>query len=101
LGKIVEKNQEDSPYREAWVADLVPRNAREKGNEVMKKSLLSALGLALALVFTMPILGTTSANAAPMKKHHRHHHHRRHHHRYHNHHHHHRHHHKKPMAAKY
>ncbi|MDX8525682.1 hypothetical protein RFM68_14290 [Mesorhizobium sp. MSK_1335] len=60
----------------------------------MKKSFLSALGLALALAFTIPILGATSADAAPMmKKHHRHH---RHHHRYHYRHHrrhHHRHHH--------
>ncbi|MDG4895460.1 MAG: hypothetical protein EOR72_16320 [Mesorhizobium sp.] len=65
----------------------------------MKKSLLSALGLALALAFTMPILGATSADAAPMTKHHRHHHrrhHRVHHHFYR---HHHRHHHKK-MAPK-
>ncbi|RTM05320.1 MAG: hypothetical protein EKK31_15730 [Hyphomicrobiales bacterium] len=57
----------------------------------MKKSLLSALGLALALAFTMPILGATSADAAtPAKKHHRHHHrkhHRVHHHHYHHHHH--------------
>ncbi|MCA0012835.1 hypothetical protein LB561_10220 [Mesorhizobium sp. B292B1B] len=54
----------------------------------MKKSLLSALGLAIALAFTMPILGATSADAAPMHKHHRHHrkHHRSHH--YHHHHHH-------------
>ncbi|WP_181181847.1 hypothetical protein [Mesorhizobium sp. B1-1-1] len=50
----------------------------------MKKSLLSALGLAVALAFTMPILGATSADAAPMHKHHRHH--RSHH--YHHHHHH-------------
>lgn len=63
----------------------------------MKKSLLSALGLALALAFTMPILGATSADAAPMKKHHRHHHR---HHRKHHHHHHHHHHHKKVEAKK-
>ncbi|SFO56498.1 hypothetical protein SAMN03159463_02280 [Mesorhizobium sp. NFR06] len=56
----------------------------------MKKSLLSALGLALALAFTMPILGAASADAAPMK-HHRHHHHHRYHHRHHHHHHHHHH----------
>jgi len=31
----------------------------------MKKSLLSALGLALALAFTMPILGATSAVMPP------------------------------------
>ncbi|MGX9176439.1 hypothetical protein [Mesorhizobium sp. BHbdii] len=30
----------------------------------MKKSLLSALGLAIALAFSMPVLGTSSANAA-------------------------------------
>jgi hypothetical protein len=30
----------------------------------MKKSLLSALGLAVALAFSMPVLGTSSANAA-------------------------------------
>ncbi|RRI00944.1 hypothetical protein EH240_16450 [Mesorhizobium tamadayense] len=60
----------------------------------MKKSLLSALGLALALAFTMPILGATSADAAPVKKHH-HHHHRKHHSRHHHHHHHH-----KKMVAK-
>ncbi|RWA76654.1 hypothetical protein [Mesorhizobium sp.] len=60
----------------------------------MTKSLLSPLGLALALAFTMPILGTTSADAAPMHKHH-------HHHRWHrHHHHHHRHHHHKRMVAK-
>ncbi|MDG4885016.1 hypothetical protein [Mesorhizobium sp. WSM4884] len=63
----------------------------------MKKSLLSALGLALALAFTMPILGATSADAAPMKKHHHHRHHHTHHHRVH--HRHHRHHHQK-MAPK-
>ncbi|MBZ9922802.1 hypothetical protein LB579_34680 [Mesorhizobium sp. BR1-1-7] len=55
----------------------------------MKKSLLSALGLAVALAFTMPILGATSADAAPMHKHHRHHHHRKHHRSHHYHHHHH------------
>ncbi|MBZ9963173.1 hypothetical protein [Mesorhizobium sp. BR1-1-2] len=53
----------------------------------MKKSLLSALGLAIALAFTMPILGATSADAAPMHKHHRHH--RKHHRSHHYHHHHH------------
>ncbi|QPC93549.1 hypothetical protein [Mesorhizobium sp. INR15] len=53
----------------------------------MKKSLLSALGLAVALAFTVPVVGATSADAAPMhmKKHHRHHH--RHHHHHHHHHH--------------
>ncbi|MES0197240.1 hypothetical protein [Mesorhizobium sp. M0011] len=56
----------------------------------MKKSLLSALGLAVAMAFTVPVIGATSADAAPMAKHHRHHHHHRHHVR---HHHHHRHHH--------
>ena len=56
----------------------------------MKKSLLSALGLAVAMAFTVPVIGATSADAAPMVKHHRHHHHHRHHVR---HHHHHRHHH--------
>ncbi|TIX02484.1 MAG: hypothetical protein E5V59_00995 [Mesorhizobium sp.] len=55
----------------------------------MKKSLLSALGLAAALAFTVPVIGATSADAAPMAKHHRHHHHHRHHVRYHHHHHHH------------
>lgn len=54
----------------------------------MKKSLLSALGLAIALALSMPIIGASSANAATMhttvKKHHRHHyHHRVHHHRHH------------------
>ena len=53
----------------------------------MKKSLLSALGLAVALAVSMPILGTTSADAAPVHhKHHRHHHHRKHHHHHHHHH---------------
>ncbi|AZO47462.1 MAG: hypothetical protein EOS54_10485 [Mesorhizobium sp.] len=62
----------------------------------MKKSLLSALGLAVALAVSMPILGATSADAAPVHhKHHRHHHHRKHHH-----HHHHHHHHKKVLAKK-
>jgi hypothetical protein len=45
----------------------------------MKKSLLSALGLAVALAFTVPVIGATSADAAPMAKHHRHHYHHRHH----------------------
>ncbi|RUW30163.1 hypothetical protein [Mesorhizobium sp. M1E.F.Ca.ET.041.01.1.1] len=63
----------------------------------MKKSLLSALGLALALAFTMPILGATRADAAPVKKHHHHH---RHHYKHHRTHHHHRHHHKKVVAKK-
>ncbi|MDX8540250.1 hypothetical protein RFM23_21760 [Mesorhizobium abyssinicae] len=55
----------------------------------MKKSLLSALGLAVALAVSMPILGATSADAAPMHhKHHRHHHHRKHHRKHHHHHHH-------------
>lgn len=50
----------------------------------MKKSLLSALGLAVALAFTAPVIGATSADAAPMAKHHRHHgHHRYHYHRHH------------------
>ncbi|RWM21019.1 MAG: hypothetical protein E5X53_04725 [Mesorhizobium sp.] len=30
----------------------------------MKKSILSALGLAIALAFSMPVLGVSSANAA-------------------------------------
>ena len=55
----------------------------------MKKSLLSALGLALALASTMPILGATTADAKPMKKHHHHHHHHHHHSKKHHHHHHH------------
>jgi hypothetical protein len=55
----------------------------------MKKSLLSALGLAVALAFTVPVIGATSADAAPMAKHHRHHHHHRHYVRHHHHHHHH------------
>ncbi|TJV70808.1 MAG: hypothetical protein E5X76_18640 [Mesorhizobium sp.] len=68
----------------------------------MKKSLLSALGLALALAFTMPILGATSADAAPMKTHHHHRHHHRHHRVHHHHYHHrHRHHHKKMAPKKY
>ncbi|OHV87975.1 hypothetical protein [Mesorhizobium sp. ORS 3428] len=57
----------------------------------MKKSLLSALGLALALAFTMPILGATSADAAPApakKHHHLRHHHKKHHRSHHRHHHH-------------
>ncbi|AZO08301.1 MULTISPECIES: hypothetical protein [unclassified Mesorhizobium] len=62
----------------------------------MKKSLLSALGLALALAFTMPILGATSADAAPVTKHHHH----RHHHKHHRMHHHHHHHHHKKVAPK-
>ncbi|MER9998199.1 hypothetical protein NKJ90_05075 [Mesorhizobium sp. M0051] len=41
----------------------------------MKKSLLSTLGLAVALAFTVPVIGATSADAAPMARHHRHHHH--------------------------
>ncbi|WP_095201571.1 hypothetical protein [Mesorhizobium carmichaelinearum] len=64
----------------------------------MKKSLLSALGLAVALAFTAPVIGATSADAAPMAKHHRHHHHHRYHHRHHHYHHHH--HHVKKMAKK-
>jgi hypothetical protein len=64
----------------------------------MKKSLLSALGLAVALAVSMPILGATSADAAPTHhKHHRHHHHRKHHRKHHHHHHHH---HKKVEAKK-
>ncbi|QND62436.1 hypothetical protein HB777_15735 [Mesorhizobium loti] len=55
----------------------------------MKKSLLSALGLAVALAFTVPVIGATSADAAPMTKHHRHHHRHHHHHPVHHHHHHH------------
>ncbi|PLP56012.1 hypothetical protein CYK37_27430 [Mesorhizobium loti] len=35
----------------------------------MKKSILSALGLAVALAFAVPALGTTSANAAEVAKH--------------------------------
>ncbi|MEI9422143.1 hypothetical protein O7A70_13310 [Mesorhizobium sp. Cs1299R1N1] len=56
----------------------------------MKKSLLSALGLAAAIAFAVPVVGATSADAAPMVKHHhhRHHYHHRYHHRYHHHHHH-------------
>ncbi|RAZ73434.1 hypothetical protein DPM35_25335 [Mesorhizobium atlanticum] len=60
------------------------------------------MALALALAFTVPVLGVTSADAAPMKKHHHRHHHRHHrwHHRWHHHHHHH-HHHKKVAPKKY
>ncbi|MBZ9722868.1 hypothetical protein LB554_02805 [Mesorhizobium sp. CO1-1-11] len=43
----------------------------------MKKSLLSALGLAAAIAFAVPVVGATSADAASMAKHH---HHRHHHH---------------------
>lgn len=64
----------------------------------MKKPLLSALGLAIALALSMPIIGATSADATTMhttvKKHHRHHYHHRLHHHY-------RHHHKKVVARKY
>lgn len=35
----------------------------------MKKSILSALGLAVALAFSMPVLGASAANAAPAAKH--------------------------------
>ncbi|TGT44135.1 hypothetical protein [Mesorhizobium sp. M8A.F.Ca.ET.165.01.1.1] len=67
----------------------------------MKKSLLSALGLAAAIAFAVPVVGATRADAAPMAKHHHHHHHHhRHHHRYHHHHHHHHHHHMKKMTKK-
>ena len=61
----------------------------------MKKSLLTASGLALALAFSMASLGVTSADAAPAKKHHHHHHHHKHHRKHHHHHHHH-----KKMAPK-
>ncbi|MER8501903.1 hypothetical protein NKH80_17155 [Mesorhizobium sp. M0904] len=61
----------------------------------MNKPLLSALGLAIALALSMPIIGASSANATTMhttvKKHHRHH-------RLHRHY---RHHHKKVVAKKY
>ncbi|WP_421913461.1 hypothetical protein [Mesorhizobium sp.] len=60
----------------------------------MKKSLISALGLAAAIAL-VPVVGATSADAAPMHKHHRHHH--RHHHHHHHYHHHH---HKKMMMKK-
>jgi len=75
---------------------------RRKGNEVMKKSLLSALGLAFALAVSLPIIGASSADAAPMAKkhHHHHHHHYKHHKRHHRHHHHHHHHHHKKVEAK-
>lgn len=54
----------------------------------MKKSLLSALGLAVALAVSMPIIGASSADAAPMHaKYYRHHHHRHHIRHYHHHHH--------------
>jgi hypothetical protein len=56
----------------------------------MKKSLLSALGLAIALAVSMPIIGASNADAAPISAHH---HHRYHHHHHHHYHHHHRHHH--------
>jgi hypothetical protein len=58
---------------------ILQPDLHKKGNEVMKKSLLSALGLAVALAFSMPALGnaaatttaapaaTTTAPAAPMK----------------------------------
>ncbi|MBZ9673338.1 hypothetical protein [Mesorhizobium sp. ES1-3] len=65
----------------------------------MKKSLLSAIGLAVALVFTAPVIGATSADAAMMAKHHHRHHHHRYHHRYH--HRHHRHHMKKVVKKAY
>lgn len=51
----------------------------------MRKSLLSALGLAVALAFSMPIVGASSANAAETAKHvmHKKHHHRAHHRKHH------------------
>src|SRR4051794_12457238 len=36
----------------------------KQGMPIMKKTLLSALGLAVALAFAVPALGTTEANAA-------------------------------------
>jgi len=87
-----------SRHRSCSVA--VKFSPRRKGNEVMKKSLLSALGLAFALAVSLPIIGASSADAAPMAKkhHHHHHHHYKHHKRHHRHHHHH--HHKKVEAKK-
>ncbi|MES0051306.1 MULTISPECIES: hypothetical protein [unclassified Mesorhizobium] len=65
----------------------------------MKKSLLSALGLAFALAVSLPLIGASSADAASLhKKHHHHHHHNKHHRRHHHHHHHH--HHNKVEAKK-
>ncbi len=64
----------------------------------MKKSLLSALGLAFALAVSLPLIGATSADAAPLHKKHHHHHHHYKHHRHHHHHHHH--HHQKLEAKK-
>ncbi|UVK48008.1 hypothetical protein BPNPMPFG_000389 [Mesorhizobium sp. AR07] len=87
-GNTDEKIQERNPIRGDRIIDLPAK----EGKRSMKKSLLSALGLAVALAFTMPVIGATSADAAPMAKHHRHHYHRHHHpvhHRHHVHHHHH------------
>ncbi|ESW84350.1 hypothetical protein X770_24360 [Mesorhizobium sp. LSJC269B00] len=62
----------------------------------MKKSLLSALGLAFALAVSLPLIGASSADAASLhKKHHYHHHHNKHHR-----HHHHQRHHNKVEAKK-
>ncbi len=70
------------------------RPARTKGNATMRKSLFAALGLAVALAVSGPVMGVSTASAAThtMMKHH--HHHKRHHH-FHK-----RHHHKKVMHKK-
>lgn len=46
-------------------AELTARDkSPTEGTPIMKKTLLSALGLAIALAFAVPALGTTEANAA-------------------------------------
>jgi hypothetical protein len=88
-GNTDEKIRERNPIRGGRAIAPIHRRPRKKRKRSMKKSLLSALGLAVALAFTVPVIGATSADAAPMAKHHRHHHHHRHHVRHHHHHHHH------------
>jgi hypothetical protein len=97
-GNTDEKKQERNRFAATGFIDPIHSSLPTRKRS-MKKSLLSALGLAVALAFTAPVIGTTSADAAPMVKHHRHHRHHRHHHRHPIHHHHH-HHHMKKMVKK-
>ncbi|TIN68937.1 MAG: hypothetical protein E5Y29_23920, partial [Mesorhizobium sp.] len=76
-GNTDEKIQARNSIRGGRAIASIHMRPRNKRKPSMKKSLLSALGLAVALAFTVPVIGATSADAAPMAKHHRHHHHHR------------------------
>jgi hypothetical protein len=58
---------------------VVSQSPYLRGNDIMKKSLYTALGLAIALAFSAPVLATSSTTASAATRHHHVKHHMKHH----------------------